>query len=196
VGTQLPPESFDPTLLIPGREEPATPPPSEPEMQAPVGPSSEATVIASRPVELPAEPPSEPAVPTVEFTPSAPAEPTLAAEPVVTSPPPEPLPPPPPPPPEAPTAPPGPKKSNNRTWLIVAIVVLLLCCCCCILGLGAVVLWNNGDRLLRQLNTSQIPWGMPPLGALAYGVIGGIQCSQGSGFSLLAGGRLGAWNVC
>jgi hypothetical protein len=148
VETLLLPDS-EPTLLIPERGKPTTPPPSEPELPAPVGPSSEATTIAGRPLELPAEPPSEPAVPTVEFTPTAPAEPTLVAEPVVTS-----------PPPEAPLAPPEPKKSNNRIWLIVAIVALLLCCCCCILGLGVVVLQNR-DEIMRGL--SQLPWRMLPL---------------------------------
>ena len=158
--TLLPSDS-EPTLLTAGSGKPATPPPVEPEPQAPAKPSSEAATIAGHPLELLTEPPSEPAVPTVEFTPTALAEPTLVAEPVVTPPQFEPLPPPPsPPPPSVSMAPLEPKKSNNRTWLIVAIVVLLLCCCCCILGLGVFVLQNR-DQVLRDL--SQLPWRMLPL---------------------------------
>ena len=118
--------------------------------------------MAGRPLELPAEPPPESAVPTVEFTPTAPAEPTMVAESEVTPPPFELLPPSPPPPPSVSMAPQEPKKSNNRIWLIVAIVVLLLCCCCCGLGLG-ISLWQNGDQLLRQLGVSQIPQAILPM---------------------------------
>jgi hypothetical protein len=64
--------------------------------------------------------------------------------------------------PAQPPVSPPPAKSNNRTIIIVVVVVLLLCCCCTVGGVGY-WLWNNGDQLLRQLNTSQTPWGMLPL---------------------------------
>lgn len=48
-----------------------------------------------------------------------------------------------------------PKKSN--TGLIIAIIVVVLLCCCCVVGGAGWWLWNNGDRLLEDLNTGLIP---------------------------------------
>jgi len=61
-----------------------------------------------------------------------------------------------------PVQPPPAQSGGNRTIIIVIVVVLLLCCCCAAAGLGY-WLWQNGDELMRQINsTSQIPWGMLP----------------------------------
>ncbi len=43
-------------------------------------------------------------------------------------------------------APEAPKKSN--TTLIIAGVAAVVLCCCCI---GAVLLWQYGDQILRSL---------------------------------------------
>ncbi len=59
-------------------------------------------------------------------------------------------------------APPA-KGGGNRTVIIVVVVLLVLCCCCAAAGLGY-WLWQNGDELMRQINsTSHVPWGLLPL---------------------------------
>jgi flagellar basal body-associated protein FliL len=60
-------------------------------------------------------------------------------------------------------APPPAQGGGNKTIIIVVVVVLLLCCCCAAAGLGY-WLFQNGDELMRQINSSsKVPWGMLPL---------------------------------
>jgi hypothetical protein len=51
-----------------------------------------------------------------------------------------------------------PKNNTRRNVIIVVVVLVVLCCCCVAGGYGVVWLWNNGDRLLQDLDLSlQIP---------------------------------------
>jgi len=48
-----------------------------------------------------------------------------------------------------------PKKKN--TWLIILIVILVVvCCCCAIFGGGMYWLYNNGDKLLEDMDLSSL----------------------------------------
>ncbi len=65
--------------------------------------------------------------------------------------------------PPPPPASPPPAQSNSRTIIIVVVVVLVLCCCCSLAGLGY-WLYNNGDELIRQMNSiSAVPHNLLPL---------------------------------
>jgi len=60
-------------------------------------------------------------------------------------------------------APPPAKGGGNKTVIIVVVVLLVLCCCCALAGAG-IYLYQNGDELMRQINSSsEVPWGMLPL---------------------------------
>jgi hypothetical protein len=60
-------------------------------------------------------------------------------------------------------APPPAKGGGNKTVIIVVVVLLVLCCCCALAGAG-IYLYQNGDELMRQINSSsQIPWNLLPL---------------------------------
>ena len=48
-----------------------------------------------------------------------------------------------------------PKKKSNKWWIIGVIVLLLLLCCCAVVAAGA-WLWNNGDRLIEQLDIQSL----------------------------------------
>ncbi len=62
-----------------------------------------------------------------------------------------------------PVQPPPARSGSNRTIIIVVVVLLVLCCCCVLVGAG-VYLYQHGDEIMRQINsTSQVPWGMLPL---------------------------------
>ena len=62
-----------------------------------------------------------------------------------------------------PVQPPPAQSGGNRTIIIVVVVLLVLCCCCALAGAG-IYLYQNGDEIMRQINsTSQVPWGMLPL---------------------------------
>jgi hypothetical protein len=40
------------------------------------------------------------------------------------------------------------KQSRNNTPIIIAVVVVVILCCCCI---GAGLLWQFGDQIIRSL---------------------------------------------
>lgn len=49
-----------------------------------------------------------------------------------------------------------PGNNTRRIVIIVAVVLAILCCCCVAGGYGVVWLWNNGDRLLQDLDLSML----------------------------------------
>jgi hypothetical protein len=60
-------------------------------------------------------------------------------------------------------APPPAKGGGNKTVIIVVVVLLVLCCCCALVG-ASIYLYQNGDEIMRQINSSSaLPWGMLPL---------------------------------
>jgi hypothetical protein len=42
--------------------------------------------------------------------------------------------------------------SSSKVWLIVLVIVLVLCCVVVACGAGGYWLWENGDRLIEDLD--------------------------------------------